>query len=218
MRYITRKEMASVDRVAMKHFGIKIEQMMELAGKNLASFVMRLKPKSVVVLYGKGNNGGGGLVAARNLANKGVKVSVLGASKSVNRNVKAQLKILRKMNIKEKKEIGKADVIIDALIGYNLSGNPRHGFSKLIKNANKSKAKIVSLDIPTGIDSTTGKKYNPYVKADYTLTLALPKIGLKKAKIKNVYLANIGIPNSVYRKLKIKVGNYFSKKDIIKVK
>ena len=217
MKYLTRKEMKRVDDVAMKDFGIKIESMMENAGRNLARFVSKLKPKSVVILYGKGNNGGGGLVAARHLAIQGVKVSIVGASKSVNKNVKYHLGILNKMGIKEARDFKKADVIIDALIGYNLSGNPRGRFAELIEKANKSKAKIVSLDIPSGIDSTSGKKYEPYVKANYTLTLALPKVGLKKAKLKNVYLANVGIPNEVYKKIGIKARKYFKKEDIVKI-
>ena len=218
MKYITSKEMKRVDDIAMKQFGIKIEQMMELAGKNLAKFVSRLKPKSVVVLYGKGNNGGGGLVAARHLVIKGVKVSIMGVSKSVNKNVKNQLAILRKMRINPSSKFKRVDVIIDALIGYNLRGAPRKNFAKLIEKANKSKAKIVSLDIPSGIDSTTGKRYEPHIEADYTLTLALPKIGLKKANIKNVYLANIGIPLEVYRRMGIKMRKVFKEEDIIKLR
>ena len=76
--------------------------------------------------------------------------------------------------------------------------------------------KIISLDIPSGLNPDTGKEQKPTIKADYTLTLALPKKGLKNSK--KVYLANIGIPNKLYKKLSLKVPNYFSKKDIIKVK
>jgi len=218
MNYITRKQMAQVDKVAMSTYGLKIESMMENAGRNLARFVSRLKPRSVIVLYGKGNNGGGGLVAARHLAIHGVRVSIIPASKVVNNNVSGQLKILRKMGIRPSKEMRKADVIIDALIGYNLEDSPRGKFAYLIDKANemkKSGTRIVSLDVPTGLDTSTGKLNEPYVKANYTLTLALPKVGLEK--IKGVFLANVGIPNSVYKKLGIKVENYFSKEDIVRV-
>jgi len=214
MEYITSKQMAIVDKIAMKN-GIKIDQMMELAGKNLANFVLRLKPKSVSILYGKGNNGGGGLVAARHLRIKGIKVKIIPASNENNKNVTHQLKILKNMRIIPSKKLEKSDVIVDALLGYNIKGNPRKNYAKLINQINKSKAKVVSLDLPSGLDPNSGDPHNPTVKADYTLTLALPKKGLKK--LKNVYLANVGIPNSVYKKLKIPIKNYFNKSDIIKV-
>jgi NAD(P)H-hydrate epimerase len=101
-------------------------------------------------------------------------------------------------------EVG--DVIIDALIGYGIKGNPQDRFASLIRQANKTKqkgAKIVSLDIPSGIDPNTGEIYDPAIDADYTVTLALPKTGLRK--LKNVYLANIGIPNKVYRDFNINI-------------
>jgi len=67
MRYITSKEMIQVDKLAMKKYQLTIPQMMENAGSNLAMFVSKFRPKKVIVFYGKGNNGGGGLVAARHL-------------------------------------------------------------------------------------------------------------------------------------------------------
>jgi len=215
MKYITAKEMAAIDSVAMKKFGIKIEEMMELAGKHLANFVYKkFRPKSVVILFGKGNNGGGGLVAARHLVILGVKVKIVGASSKNNVNVRNQLRILGKMGIKPGK-FGKADVIIDALLGYNIKGNPRAKYAELIKKANRSKAKIVSLDLPSGLDPDSGERYSPSVSSDYVVTLALPKIGLKK--VRNVYLANIGIPKKVYDSLGIKTNNYFSKGDVVRV-
>ncbi len=207
--------MSQVDKIAMKSFNIRIEQMMELAGRNLADFVAKLKPKSVSILYGKGNNGGDGLVTARHLAIKGIKVSIVPASKNGNKSVKHQLKILKKMGITPSKKFQKSDVIVDALLGYNIKGNPRKNYARLIEQANNSRSKIVSFDLPSGLNPDTGKPNIPTIRSDYILTLALPKIGLRK--LKNVYLVNIGIPNEVYKKLKIKVGNYFNKSDIIKL-
>jgi len=223
MKYVNSKQMREIDRVSMKKFGVSIFQMMENAGRNLARFVSsKLNPKNVVILYGKGNNGGGGLVAARHLAIHGVNVSIVGASRKNNKSVEHQLGILGEMNIKPKNYVGKADVIIDALLGYSIKGNPLGKYAELIERANIMKrkgTKIVSLDLPSGLDPDSGKCYDPCINADYTITLALPKIGLKKSKVAGkVYLANIGIPLEVYRTLKINVTKYFKDKDIISVK
>jgi len=216
-KYITSKQMSKVDKTAVKKYGLRIEQMMENAGRNLANFTLKSKPKRVIILYGKGNNGGGGLSAVRHLLIKGIKCIIVPASKNPNKQVKQQLKILEKSKIKPSKfpKIKKGDIIMDALLGYNIKGNPRKKYKELIKLANNSKAKIISLDIPSGTNPDTGEKYPPSINANEVLTLALPKIGLKK--IKNVYLANIGIPSKVYSDLKIRVGDYFKNGDIIRV-
>jgi len=216
--YITSKQMTEVDKTAVK-LGIPILKMMESAGKNLAEFVLKLKPKKVFILYGKGNNGGGGITAARFLKKKGIEVVVIAAEKRQRKNVYYQLKKLKteSSNIKEfLPQTG--DVIIDALLGYNIRGTPDKNYLKLIKIANDSKKnniKIVSLDVPTGINPDTGEKYTSYIQADYILTLALPKIGLKK--MKNLYLVNICIGKKVYNALNIKIDNYFKCGNIVKV-
>jgi len=213
--------MAKVDKLAMTKYNIKVEQMMENAGRNLARFISNnLKPKKIIVFFGKGNNGGGGLVGARHLAIYGFNVQIISASKKVNENVRHQLKILRSMGIKPQKSFKakKGDVIIDALLGYNIKGSPRLRYRNLINAINfmkKQGLKVVSLDIPSGIDPNKGIIHEAYVKADYTLTLALPKKGLKE--LKNVYLVNIGIPNKVYSHLNIEIKNYFEKSDVVKI-
>lgn len=219
MKYITSKQMAKVDNIAMKKYGLTVEQMMENAGRNLARFAYdKFKPKEVLVAYGKGNNGGGGLVAARHLKILGVNVEIIGASKTVNTNVSRELKILKKMGVHQTTRVTKADIIIDALLGYNIKGNPKNKYAKLIKEINKTKSKIISLDLPSGLDPNTGKCHKPCIKSDYTITLALPKIGLKHTtQAGKIYLSNIGIPNEVYTSLNIKIKNYFSKDDIVKV-
>lgn len=216
MRYLTAKEMAKVDKLAMRTYHLPVEQMMENAGRNVADFISKLKPKRVSILYGKGNNGGDGLVTARHLHIRGIKVDIIPASKELHSTTKNQLAILRKMGIRPKKKLGKADVVVDSLLGYNIRGNPRGKFAELIKDANSSKAKIVSFDIPSGMDPDTGFCYDPCIQADYILTLALPKVGLRNWK-KKVHLVNIGIPNELYSKhFKSKV-DPFRKGDVVKI-
>ena len=210
--------MARIDERAVKHYDLSILQMMENAGRNLARFTSKLNPRKIIVMCGGGNNGGGGLVSARHLNIYGFNVEAVLASTNVNSNVKNQLHIIKKIRIPFVNEVNAevGDVIIDALIGYGIKGNPQDRFASLIRQANKTKqkgAKIVSLDIPSGIDPNTGEIYDPAIDADYTVTLALPKTGLRK--LKNVYLANIGIPNKVYRDFNINIEEYFKKDDII---
>jgi len=225
MKYVTSLRMSEVDKIAVGEYNISILQMMENAGRNLADFVSELKPKKVAVFFGKGNNGGGGLVAARHLSIKGIKTEIVSASKNLNPIPAKQLHILRKTGMKEKKKtkLKKGDVIIDALLGYNIKGEPKGKYADFINYINSMKkkgVKVVSLDLPSGLDPNSGKPYAPCVEATYTLTLALPKIGLKHASKKNtgkIYLVNIGIPNKVYRCLKINIKDYFSKGDLVEL-
>ena len=224
MIYINSKQMAEVDRLAVKKYNLQVKQMMENAGRNVARFVKDfLKPKKVAIIYGKGNNGGDGLVAARHLAIYGIDVEIIPASFNIiNEEVKQQLSILEKMGIKPKEGFSDdVNVIIDCLLGYNIKGNPKERFADLINKANQMKEKytsIIAMDIPSGLDPNTGEFYNPYINADYTLTLALPKIGLKKSqKAGKLYLVNIGIPNELYNELGIMIKNYFKDSDVVEV-
>lgn len=217
MVYVSRKEMAEVDRLAVEEFNLMIKQMMENAGRNVARFIVdKLKPKKVVCLFGKGNNGGDALCCARHLKIYGVDVKIVGASEDGNEEVENQLQILGKMGIKNEREIGKCDVIVDGLLGYNINGNPRGRYVELIESVNDNGAKIVSYDLPSGMEPDSGKCGESCIKADYTMTLALPKKGLKG--MKNLYLVNIGIPWELYGGLGIKVGNYFRKGDVVRVR
>tara|TARA_Y100000034_G_scaffold136903_1_gene216857 strand:+ start:6384 stop:7055 length:672 start_codon:yes stop_codon:yes gene_type:complete len=223
MKYLSVKEMGKVDKVAVKKFKIRIEQMMELAGKSLADFVYcKLKPKKVLILYGKGNNGAGGLVAAKHLINRGVKVSIVKASRRGNGIVRARLKTLRRIGVLEKNNVEKTDVIIDALLGYGMKGKATGRYAELIDQANSMKSKgtkIVSLDLPSGVDPDTGESSGNFIRADSTLTLALPKLGMKDSKrgIGSLYLVDIGIPKQVYDYLEIKYEDLFEKESVVRI-
>jgi len=202
---------------------------MENAGMKLASLASKILEgsvinKKIIVLIGKGNNGGGGLVAARHLHNWGASVSIiLGANEKLRNIPDKQLGIDRKIgiNINEKKVFADEDLIIDALIGYNLTGNPRESIAEIIRKANNSEIPILSLDIPSGLDSSTGIPYNPCIVASTTLTLALPKNGLmvKKAKrfVGELYLADISIPREIYQKFGVTNKSFFNGKFIINI-
>jgi hypothetical protein len=96
---------------------------------------------------------------------------------------------------------GGVDLIVDALIGYSLTGDPAEPFACLIRWANAQPAPVLSLDTPSGLDVTTGVPARPCVRATATLTLALPKTGLPGAReAGHLYLADISVPPLLYRR------------------
>ncbi|MEX2159707.1 MAG: NAD(P)H-hydrate epimerase [Dehalococcoidia bacterium] len=209
---VTRAQMREVDRVMIHELGISLVQMMENAGLQLADLVRRLLASTltgrrVAVLAGRGNNGGGGLAAARRLDAWGARVSVVIADAPERfQDVPAmQLDILRRMNVPVSQFDGTLpahDVLVDALIGYGLEEAPRGATRDLIAAANESAAPTISLDAPSGVDVDTGEAPGEAIRAQATLTLALPKIGLLESGARplvgELYVADIGVPPSVY--------------------
>lgn len=209
--YITTQQMVEVDRLMIQEYGIQLIQMMENAGKNLAELSRRmlggdLRAKSIAVLCGAGNNGGGGMVAARHLHNWGAELSLkLLSPPGRLKGVPAiQYDILRKMEIRDYEtiDLNSADLVIDAMIGYGLVGDPHGTTADWISQVNTAARPVLSLDTPSGLNTTTGIPGNPCVRATATMTLALPKSGLMKTQAKPfvgaLYLADIGVPPELY--------------------
>jgi NAD(P)H-hydrate epimerase len=201
--WLTRDQMVEVDRIMVEDLRILLLQMMENAGRGLATLVMqRFAPERVIVLAGPGGNGGGGLVAARHLANRGVMVEVvLGTEEGRFAPVPAhQLDVVQRMGLPVVPEPSQpGDVVIDALIGYSLRGAPRGRAEELIVGLGRFGGAVVALDTPSGVDVTDGSTPGVAVRADATVTLALPKIGLRgHPLVGELYLADISVPPSVY--------------------
>jgi len=216
---VTAEQMREVDRIAVEDFGLGILQMMENAGRNLAGNVMEMMGGSfreVTVLAGAGGNGGGGLCAARHLHNRGYRVNpVLDREASALGDAAAnQLRILQAAGLRPvdpsgaEEAIRRADVVVDALIGYSLRGAPRGRAAELIELSNEHARQVLSLDVPSGLNATTGETPGVVVRADRTLTLALPKTGLV-AISDELYVADIGIPPEVYRPLGLSFEPFF---------
>ena len=201
--------MREVDRRMEDEVGIDLTRMMENAGRGLAEGVVSLfAPTSAVVLFGSGGNGGGALVAARHLANRGVKVTIVASGGSLTPVPAAQRQILTQMGVLE--HTGStppgADVIVDGMVGYSLRGAPTGRAAELAEWANRSPAKVVSLDVPTGFSAADGTMSTPHVAADATVTLALPKAGLFGADgVGRLLLADISVPAVVWDDLGLKV-------------
>lgn len=195
--------MAEIDRVMIEDLGIELLQMMENAGRSLAQLAIeQFAPRSVGVLVGPGGNGGGGLVAARHLMNHGVTVEVARSHDRLDSISRHQFEILGRMQVDEVEEPSSPDLVIDALLGYSLDGDPRGRSAALIEWANSSGIPILALDTPSGLDVTSGRAGNPCVAATATLTLALPKRGLIGAEeVGDLYVADITVPPSVYAEM-----------------
>ncbi len=193
--------MREVDRVAVEEVGVSILMMMEHAGRSLAD-PLRGYEGRVVVLAGGGGNGGGGLCAARHLLNAGVDVQVvLGPDPADLTGAAArQFGVLREMGVSPAADdvLGDADVVLDALVGYGLSGPLRGRPAELVDRLDDPDAEIRSLDVPSGVNATTGERPGPAVDADLTTTLALPKTGL--GGVGPVRLADIGLPRVVFER------------------
>lgn len=224
---VTAEQMKEIDRIAIKETGPNLFQMMENAGRNLAEIIIQSlgknwKSQKIVVLAGTGGNGGGGICAARHLANHGADIKVCITEPNKLKDVIAyQLHILKSTNAKiisiDELHNEKPDLIIDAIIGYNLNGEPRGKSLELIKWAESKLSLKISLDIPSGIDATTGEKYKYFVKPDLTLTLALPKTGLLPDLVGELYLGDIGIPEKVFKRIVANYKNPFQEKYYVKL-
>ncbi len=207
---LTTNQMIEVDRLMIEEWGITLMQMMENAGRNFAELARRqmegkVQGKRVAVLCGNGNNGGGGMTAARHLHNWGAQVeAILVGDENQLKSVPAQQwRILQRMGIKHSTfDLSNADLILDAMLGYGSRGDPRLPVADWIQLANESGVPILSLDSPSGLDTTTGIPGSPCIHASATLTLALPKTGLlaptAKPYVGDLYLADISVPPELY--------------------
>lgn len=227
-------QMVEVDRLMVEEYAISLVRMMECAGRDLAALTRQrflgsdLCGTRVVVLAGSGGNGGGAMVAARRLHCWGAHVTVtLTRSRASLQGVPAeQAAILAalKVPIVESPALPKSDeydVVIDGMIGYSLAGTPRGAAAELITWSRAQRAPVLALDVPSGIDADSGAVNEPSVSATATMTLALPKRGLRAAAaaVGELYLADIGVPPRLYRSenLQLEVGAMFGAGEILRV-
>lgn len=218
---VTAGQMREVDRIAVEELQLAILQMMENAGRHLAEMaVRRFGPIRCSILAGSGGNGGG-LVAARHLHSRGVDVRVvLGTPrKALSPAAAHQLDILTRMTVPIDDTPSSSDLVIDALLGYSLSGSPLGRVAELIRWANGQPTPILSLDTPSGLDVTSGDAMDPCIDAAATVTLALPKCGLRRAPshVGELWLADISIPTLVCEQLGLDVPALFSTDGLIRL-
>lgn len=212
---ITTDQMREVDRVAIEELGPNLYQMMENAGRNLAVTVLETMGAAwsqtpIAVLSGTGGNGGGGICAARHLANRGADVTVVVPDPAGLTPVPSQQFEIYRATAGRVAEPSALDtlrpgLIVDAVIGYSLRGPPRGVARRMIDWIGMKSVPVISLDVPSGIDATTGESLGSQVHASVTLTLALPKTGLDAETGGDLWLADLGIPAEVYHRVGIDV-------------
>jgi NAD(P)H-hydrate epimerase len=220
VRAVTAAEMREIDRRAIEEFGIPSYELMEKAGQAVAEEAAKLAgspPKKILVFAGKGNNGGDGLAAARYLKQKGYPVQVLLFSEGQKLKADPARNFVEnaKLNIPTR-VVGEhfawdtvpelfrdSDVVIDALFGVGLGKEIGEPYRGLIQRVNDSQKKVVSVDIPSGLDSDTGEILGTCVRAAVTVTMGLPKKGFYEGKgpevTGKIVVADIGIPEELLK-------------------
>lgn len=192
-RLLTAKCAKEIDYKARDIFGISTLVLMENAGRCVAEEAVEMLrgKKNVAIFCGRGNNGGDGFVAARHLLVAGVRPDIFlagsigGLDNEARLNLEILLRLKQKITEIEKEnldlmknKISRYALIIDALLGVGLIGEVRGIYPELIGIINTSKAKVLSVDIPSGLDATTGRILGCCVKAHKTVTFVAKKRGM----------------------------------------
>lgn len=195
MKIVSGERMAEIDRQAMNEYGIPGLVLMENAGLQVVNMVTHIRPQvqdsKIVVLCGRGNNGGDGFVIVRHLLRLGYRVETwaLAEVSQYNGDARVNYDILLKHGFEVSivdeiepvvylRNLDKNDLIVDALLGTGLKREVSDPLAGIIRAVNESPAEVLSVDIPSGISADNGQVMGSGVKADYTVTFALPKKGL----------------------------------------
>ena len=235
MKLVTGEEMRLIDKIAIEEYKIPGIILMEAAGRTVVEeieeFLLLSANKRVVVVCGKGNNGGDGFVIARHLLlkNYSVKVYLLASPEEIIGDSKANLDILMKLNcipeypIKAdnlRKDLLESSLIIDAILGTGFKGNISYDIKSAIEIINASDTTVFSVDIPSGVMADSGAISQSVVMANKTIALQLPKIGNVNypGALYNgeLIVKDIGIPNRTHQELPLK-NNVITKEALIKV-
>jgi NAD(P)H-hydrate epimerase len=206
-----------MDYLAVEEYHLPIELMMENAGLQLARLVTNILPSPGKVLMGIGigNNGGGGLVAARRLSAWGYEVDLDMPLIELNPLPKIQLARAQAFGVRVQ-ATHPPDLFVDAYFGFSQRLPLPASFQFAIDRANKLKCPKISLDIPSGFDTETGETL---FKPDYILTLAAMKSELFQLRGKvEFYIADLGIPALVYERFNIRQARAFKENGLLSCK
>ncbi|NUN69235.1 MAG: NAD(P)H-hydrate dehydratase [Bacteroidetes bacterium] len=210
---LTPSQMAAADRTAIHTFRIPSLTLMEQAGTAVAAEIVRRLPAEdlpglpVLVLCGKGNNGGDGLVIARLLAGQGMPVTVVrffpadafsdDAAAMAQRLTAAGVRIIPYSAFRSKRH-PQCAVIVDAMLGTSFRGKLSGAMLQAVQWCNRQRAMRIAVDIPTGLDGLTGEAAPTAFRADVTVTLSQPKLGFFRSRaaesVGELVTAGIGIP------------------------
>jgi NAD(P)H-hydrate epimerase len=208
---LSTSQMIEVDRIMIDELGISLELMMEHAGHNLARLCIDYSPAGEShfrVIAGVGNNGGGGIVAARRLKSWGYDVTVYLP------HGRKKIRPISLVQLNRAKEIGvnivdghpnpsaeTSCVVIDAYVGYGYEKRD-DSISEAVFSYLRNESKVVSLDVPSGLDSTSGESHSLFCP-NATMTIAFVKSGLLSVPQNltgDLFVADIGVPMNVFEK------------------
>lgn len=222
----TRRQARELDRIAMQDYAIPGVILMENAGRACARAAVAMlgsaEDARVLVLAGKGNNGGDGYVVARHLTNWGacVRVLLLASKDEVlagEGETADNLRVVLKMGIpvdeltsaedveRALAEHAGADLIVDALLGTGVHGEVREPYLGAIQAVNRAGRPVLSIDVPSGLDCDTGEPLGAAVRARVTVTMAVNKLGFTRpgaaAYTGRVEVAEISIPRAAIERM-----------------
>ena len=226
MKLATPGQMNEIDSFAINRIGIPGIVLMENAALRVVDEIDKsigpLKGKNILVVAGKGNNGGDAFATARHLYNRGadIQVFVAAAKTGITADAGINLAILENMGVQVceaedgsrleqlRMKMRAADLILDGIFGTGLKGEVKGVARSIIELINRSGKPVVSIDIPSGLSGETGKILGACVKASKTVTFGLPKVGLVIHPgceyVGELIVADIGIPRSVVDSMGIK--------------
>jgi NAD(P)H-hydrate epimerase len=221
MIVVTAAEMREIDRLTMEKHGIPGLRLMERAGKAAAEAVVKrygkMAKKGVLVVAGKGNNGGDGLVAARYLRKQGLPCTVAllarrdDLSPDAANNLRALLKLKGKIvELGDDEAAGRllksGKVLVDAIFGTGLKEEVRGAYGRVIDMMNGAGSPIVAIDIPSGLDADRGWPLGHAVRADVTVALGYAKVGEiiypGVDYVGELIVADIGIPRQAIEEVR----------------
>lgn len=214
---LTRAQVRELDRRATEEFALPSVVLMENAGRSTAELLVSLGIHGrVIICCGKGNNGGDGLVIARHLDYQriGVEVLLFAASEQVAGDARLNLEVVRRMGLplhelpRPLAELGtvrsllaKAGWVIDALFGTGLTGPIQSPLAEVVESINASSARVLAVDLPSGLDADTGVPLGPTVRADHTATFVAWKRGFLAAGAAawtgQIHVLSIGAPRQL---------------------
>jgi NAD(P)H-hydrate epimerase len=212
--FLSREEVRNLDKRAIEEFGMPGVILMENAGRGAVEVLISLGCRGpVIICCGKGNNGGDGFVIARHLDNQDIRVRVLlfahpdqlTGDAAINYQIIArsglQISVHAKEELKQnvlETELSDAEWVVDALFGTGLTGPVSKPFDEVITVINNGKARVLAVDIPSGLDCDTGQPLGPTVRAEHTVTFVAEKKGFANAGAKKwtgkVHVVDIGTP------------------------
>ena len=217
MRLLTQKQAKELDSVSIEDFKIKDVDLMESAGHHISKLLIKLfytiNNPTIAIICGKGNNGGDGFATAKFLNSKKYKLyiyCIVGldelspnakyfANKCIDRGISIQFSCT---NLNDDL---KYDLIIDALLGTGVRGSIKNSITPFIRSVNSSKSKVISIDIPSGLQADTGIADPEGIRADYTITMGYSKVGLIMRDgpelSGEIHIADIGFPTEAFNNL-----------------